>query len=109
MMAEETICTGGTRGGKSNAIGRWCVPYLLSEEVFRSNGSARSDGLMQDGSVVTWGVVLKLLKVLIGYVSRSVLYTLMGCLEEGSVVTWGEVPKRLMGLTKKLGAASRAC
>ena len=77
--------------------------------MFRSNGSARSDGLMQDGSVVTWGEVLKLLKGLIGYVGRSVLYTLVGCLEEGSVVTWGEVPKRLMGLTRRLGAVSRAC
>ena len=92
--------------GSQRLSGVWYVPYLWSGEVFRSNGSAGSDGLMQDGSVVTWGKVLKLPKVLIGYAGRSVLYTVMGCSEDGSVVTWGEVLKRLMVLTSNGGCCS---
>ena len=65
--------------------------------------SIHVDEWLEDGSVVTWGEVPKMLMVLMGYAGRSVLYTLMGCLEDGSVVTWGEVLKRLMVLTGNAG------
>ena len=66
-------------------------------------------GSVNDGSVVTWGEILKRLMVLMGCAGRCVLYMMMCWLENGFVVTWGEILKRLMVFTEILATAFRTC